>query len=186
MSWIPKVVCCAGAIMSAAPLAFAETLWLSSLDLTRMTCGWSVPKADLGVAGKPISIGGKHFIRGVGTHAASLLRVDLGGKASRFFAQVGVDDGAGGQGSVKFIVSGDGKDLWRSGLLTGGKPAIPVDVNISGVRVLTLRVTDGEDGTGSDHADWADAVIETEAGASRPTALPPYETFGLKTKSFAL
>src|SRR5437867_12523590 len=108
MSWIPKVVCCTGAIMSAASMAFAETVWLSSLDLTRMTCGWSVPKADLGVAGKPISIGGKQFARGVGTHAESRLRVDLGGKASRFFAQGGVDDSADGQGSGGVIVLGAG------------------------------------------------------------------------------
>jgi alpha-galactosidase len=186
MSWIPKVVCCTGAIMSAASLAFAETVWLSSLDLSRMTCGWSVPKADLGVVGKPLSIAGKPFTRGVGTHAESCLRVDLRGRASRFFAQVGLDDSAGGQGSVEFIVSGDGKILWRSGLLTGGKAPLPVDVNLSGVRVLTLRVTDGGDGSGSDHADWAEAGIEMQAGASKPTAILPYETFGLKTKAFAL
>src|SRR6267378_6053731 len=134
MSWLPKAVGCAGAILSAGSLVSAETVWLSSLDLTRMTSGWSVPKADLGVAGKPISIDGKQFARGVGTHAESKLRVDLGGKATRFFAQVGVDDGAGGQGSVEFIVSGDGKVLWRSGLLQCGQAALPVDVNVSGVR----------------------------------------------------
>ena len=170
----------------APTLASAETVWLSSLDLTRMTSGWSVPKADLGVAGNPISIGGKQFIRGVGTHAESKLRVDLDRKATRFFAQVGVDDSAGGQGSVNFMVIGDGKVLWRSGLLASGKAAMPVDVNVSGVRVLDLRVTDGGDGTGSDHADWAEAGIEMQAGAPMPTALPPFETFGLKTKSFAL
>src|SRR6266853_3288251 len=181
-----KAICCAGVIISSASLVSAETVWLSSLDLSRMTCGWSVPKADLGVAGKPISIGGKQFTRGVGTHAESCLRVDLGGKASRFFAEVGLDDSAGGQGSVEFIVSGDGKILWRSGLLTGGKAPLPVDVNVSGVRVLALRVTDGGDGSGSDHADWGDAGIEMQAGAPKPTALLPYETFGLKTKTFAL
>jgi len=164
----------------------AETVWLSSLDLTRMTSGWSVPKADLGVLGKPISIGGKQFAHGVGTHSESKLRVDLGGKGTRFFAQVGVDDSADGQGSVEFIVSGDGKVVWRSGLLTGGKPAVLVDVSVSGVRILTLRVTDGGDGAGSDHADWAEAGIEMRAGAPTPTALPPYETFALRTKSFAL
>src|SRR6266853_3854824 len=169
MSWLPKAVGCAGAILSAGSLVSAETVWLSSLDLSRMTCGWSVPKADLGVAGKPISIGGKQFTRGVGTHAESCLRVDLGAKASRFFAQVGVDDSAGGQGSVEFVVVGDGKVLWRSGLLTGGKAAIPVDMNVSGVRVLALRVVDGAEGSGFGHADWAEAGIEMQAGAPAPT-----------------
>lgn len=151
-----------------------------------MTSGWSLPKPGLGVAGKPLRIGGKEFARGVGTHAESKLRVDLGGKARRFFAQVGVDDGAGGQGSVEFIVSGDGKILWRSGRLEGGKAALPVDVNLSGVRVLALRVTDGGDGSGSDHADWAEAGIEMQPGAATPTTLAPYDTVVLKTKRFSL
>src|SRR5882724_4041109 len=181
-----KAICCAGVIISSASLVSAETVWLSSLDLTRMTSGWSVPKADLGVLGKPISIGGKQFAHGVGTHSESKLRVDLGGKGTRFFAQVGVDDSADGQGSVEFIVSGDGKVVWRSGLLTGGKPAVLVDVSVSGVRILTLRVTDGGDGAGSDHADWAEAGIEMQVDAPKPTALPPYETFVLKTRTFAL
>ena len=92
----------------------AETVSLSSLDLKQMTVGWSDAKTDLGVAGKPISIGGKQFTRGAGTHAASNFRVDLEGKATRFTAEVGADDSAGNQGSVEFIVMGDGKVLWQN------------------------------------------------------------------------
>jgi len=176
---------CLGALLCARVLR-AETVWLSALDLKQMTSGWSVPQADRGITGKPISIGGKNFARGVGTHAASKMRLDLGGKAKRFFAQVGMDDSAGGQGSVEFIVSGDGKVLWRSGLLTGGNAALPVKVNLSGVRVLSLRVTDGGDGSGFDHADWAEAGIEMKEGAPLPIALPAYETFALKTAQFGI
>lgn len=164
----------------------AETVWLSSLDLKQMTTGWGAAQADRGVAGQPLSIGGKKFARGVGTHAASKLRVNLGGNASRFVAQVGVDDSAEGQGSVEFIVVGDGRMLWQSGLLTGGKPAVPVDIDIAGVQTLGLRVTEGEDGASHDHADWADARISMKDGAAGPVVLPPYETFGLSTKNFAL
>jgi len=129
-----------------------------------MTCGWSVAKTNFGVVGTPIRIGGKEFARGVGTHAESTLRVDIRGKARRFFAQVGVDDSAGEKGSIEFIVSGDGKVLWRSGVRTGGKPAVPVEVNLADVETLTLRVSDGGDGADSDHADWAEAGIEMEPG----------------------
>ncbi len=151
-----------------------------------MTCGWSVPKADLGVVGQPMSIGGKKFAHGVGTHAASYLRVDLGAGARSFSARVGVDDSAGGQGSVEFIVEGDGRVLWKSGVLTGGRPAVPVEVDVTGVRTLGLRVTDGGDGTSSDHADWAEAGIVMNEGASRPTSLPQYEMISLKTASFKI
>src|SRR6266480_2022543 len=80
------------AMICADSSVSAETVWLSSLDLTRMTSGWSIPRADLGIAGQPLSIGGKQFAQGLGTHAESKLRVHLGRKASRFFAHVGVDD----------------------------------------------------------------------------------------------
>src|SRR5678816_4260092 len=87
----------------------AETLWLSSLDLNSLTSGWGAPKANLGVVGKPLSIAGKQFQHGVGTHAPSKWRLDLGGNATRFLAQVGLDDSASGQGSIEFIVYGDEK-----------------------------------------------------------------------------
>jgi alpha-galactosidase len=150
-----------------------------------MTSGWDVAKTNSGVAGTPIKIGGKEFARGVGTHAESRLRVDVRGKARRFFAQVGVDNSAGEKGSVEFIVSGDRKVLWRSGILKGGKPAVPVEVNVVGVQILTLRVTDGGDGADSDHADWAEAGIEMEPGFVA-TALPPFESIALKAKDFGL
>jgi len=125
-------------LLSAAPSLFGETVWLSSLDLKRMTTGWSVANADRGVGGQALSIGGKQFAQGVGTHASSVFRVNLGGQASRFVARVGVDDSAGSHGSVEFIVAGDGKVLWHSGLLAGGKAPVPVDVDLAGVRVLAL------------------------------------------------
>ncbi len=174
------------ALVLLSPSLFAETVWLSSLDLKQMTSGWSVPKADLGIARKPISIGGKHFARGVGTHAASNFRINLGGNARQFLAQVGVDDSAEGQGSVEFIVSGDGRVLWKSGVIKGGKPVTPVDVNVTGIRTLGLRVTDAGDGESHDHADWADAKIVMADGAATPVALPPYESFSVGTEHFAL
>src|SRR5436190_4799502 len=145
-----KALCCVVAMLRATSLAPAETVWLSSLDLTKMTSGWSVPKADLGVVGKPISINGKPFTRGVGTHAKSRIRLDLGRKGKRFFAQVGLDDSTESHGSVEFLVTGDGRVLWRSGLIVGRQAARTLDVDITGVSILGLRVTDGNDGTGYD------------------------------------
>lgn len=164
----------------------AETVSLSSLDLKQMTTGWSDAKADLGVTGKPLGIGGKKYSRGVGTHSASDFRVNLDGRATRFTAEVGVDDGAGKQGSVEFVISGDGKILWRSGVMSGGQAARPVDVDLAGVKILSLSVTDGGDGASNDHADWADAGIIMMDGAAKPRAVAPYEKFSVRTKNFAV
>jgi alpha-D-xyloside xylohydrolase len=57
------------------------------------------------------------------------------------------------------IVIGDGKTLWKSGVMKGGEPAQHAEVDLAGVKQLELKVTDGGDGVDSDHADWADARI---------------------------
>jgi alpha-galactosidase len=145
-----------------------------------------VPKTNQAVGGGPLSIAGKQFANGVGTHANSKLRVDLGGKAKRFVAQVGVNDSASAQGSVEFIVLGDQKELWRSGVMTVGQPAKSVEVDLTGVKVLTLRATDAGDGEGNDHADWAQAEIIVADSAAKPASLSAYETIAVQTKSFAV
>lgn len=175
----------ASSLVLASISTFAAVVPVSSLDLKPMTCGWSEPKINQAIGGGPLLIAGKQFQNGVGTHANSKLRVNLFGKAKRFTAQVGVNDSASTQGSVEFIVSGDNKELWRSGVMKVGQPAKSVDVNLAGVRILTLRVTDGGDGEGNDHADWIDAQIEI-ADDSRPVSISAYETFALQTKSFSL
>src|SRR5689334_18735954 len=94
--WLSKFSCSAVALVVAICASHADTVSLSSLDLSQMTSGWSVAKANSNIVGTPIKIGGKEFAHGVGTHAESRLRIDLRGKARRFFAHVGVDDSAAG------------------------------------------------------------------------------------------
>lgn len=139
----------------------AESVWVSSLDLSRITQGWGTARADVSVEGHPISIGGQKFVHGVGTHAASIFRIDLKKGAQRFLASVGVDDEANDKrSSIEFQVLGDEKLLWKSGVMRGGAAAIPIDLDVINVGVLTLVVTDAGDGNAADHADWGDARLE--------------------------
>ena len=139
----------------------AETVWLSSLDLGKMTAGWGKPVKDKSVQDKPMSIAGQKFQRGVGTHAASRMHIDLGRGSQSFKATVGVDDEINGQiGSVEFRVYGEAKLLWRSGVMKAGQAAKPVEVDVRGVDNLLLMVDTAGDGNGFDHADWAEARFE--------------------------
>jgi len=117
--------------------------------------------ANKSVDGNPVSIGGKVYSTGFGTHADSVFSIELGKKATRFRAYVGVDDEVEDKGSVVFRIVGDGKTLWESDRVRGGDAARPVNVNLRGVSRVMLLVSDGGDGIDYDHADWADAVIET-------------------------
>ena len=135
----------------------AETVWLHALDLAPMKQGWGTPQVDRSIREKPLAIGGRAFAHGVGTHAASALWLDLGGGSESFAAAVGVDDNAGGAGSVEFQAIGDGRTLWRSGVMKAGQKAKDVSLDLRGVRTLLLLVGDAGDGNSYDHADWADA-----------------------------
>lgn len=138
----------------------APALWLDTLDLRGMRQDWGQAQRNRSVQGNPITIAGRRFARGVGTHANSAFTLPCRG-ATRFTAWVGVDDEMRGHpGSVEFQVFGDGKLLWRSGILRVGTPAVRADVPLQGVWIARLVVTDAGDGIDSDHADWAEARFE--------------------------
>ncbi len=147
------------AIFTLAGVAAGDDLRLSSLDLGAVSQGYGNPAADKTVDGHPLTLGGKIFEHGFGTHADSRLVLDVKGSARRFTAWVGVDDETHGNGSVEFRVIADGKTLWSSGVMRGRQPAKAVDVDISGARKLILQVGDAGDGITYDHADWAGATL---------------------------
>jgi alpha-galactosidase len=156
---------------AALNVAKAETFGLDTLQLQYIEQGWGEPHANRSVDGHPMMLEGKRFEHGIGTHANSIFRIALGGKAERFTATVGVDDEVGDKGSVVFKVTGDGKTLWESGVLHGGDPAKNASVALDGVKVLVLTVGDAEDGMNYDHGDWADARIVMTEG--KPEAVAP-------------
>ncbi|MGE3239471.1 MAG: NPCBM/NEW2 domain-containing protein [Pirellulales bacterium] len=121
--------------------------------------------------GNPMTIGGVRYSKGLGVHAPSDVRYNLGGTYSRFIADVGLDDETGAGGSVVFQVFGDGNLLFDSGTrfadnAATGQP-LRVDVNVASVNELRLVVTDNGDGNGLDHADWGNArLLPTGSGAN--------------------
>ncbi|WP_202911896.1 NPCBM/NEW2 domain-containing protein [Arenibacter aquaticus] len=64
-----------------------------------------------------------------------------------------------GKGSVRFIIKGDGKTLWKSKKITGGQKPQPVKIDLSGIQVLELSVEDNGDGISGDHAIWAQPTV---------------------------
>src|SRR6516162_2499435 len=162
-----RIVCiiCLSLVISISKSS-AATVWLDDLNVSVTSQGWGQPHKSQSVDGHSLTIGGKSFKRGLGTHAESTLFVKLDGRARSFLASVGVDDEVTNNpaASVEFFVIGDGKELWRSGVMRGGDTARDCVVDVSGVKSLLLKVGDAGDGIAFDHADWADAKFET-AGA---------------------
>ncbi len=173
-------------LAALCPLAAAEQVGISTLDLSQARQGWGEPGIDRSVAGNHLRIADQHFEHGFGTHAPGELDIALKGGSERFTASVGVDDeegATGGNGSVEFIVSGDGRVRWRSGLMHGGEPAKRVDLDMRGVDTLILTVGDGGDGNGGDHADWADATLLVSGTRPTATSIPEHQRWSLGSGS---
>ncbi|MEN6644027.1 MAG: NPCBM/NEW2 domain-containing protein [Armatimonadia bacterium] len=124
--------------------------------------------------GRQMTINGKEYARGIGTHAPSKITYDLEGLGfTRFRGVVGVDQETAEEpgGSCEFVLIGDGNEIFNSGVVRKVDVGVTVDVDVRGITELQLVVTDADDGDTCDHADWADARLLRPATATPP--LPP-------------
>ena len=165
-------------LLAAIPARADQTVWLSSLDLTKATQGYGTPQADKSVDGHALTLNGQTFMHGFGTHSPGLLAVAVNGGAKRFTATVGVDDEVGGgKGNAEFRVLGDRQTLlWQSGVMHQGQPPKTLDVDLTGVQTLLLQVTTGGAGFEFCHADWADARFDVAGVPPQTVAFRPSVT----------
>ncbi len=148
------------ALLACAAQA-AEPVWLTDLDPDTVSIGWGSLGFDRSVEGKPLTLDGRVYDHGLGTHAQSSIEYDLAGAYEQFLATVGVDDEMDtfGKSSLVFRVLVDGKLAFDSGLMGTTTPAKAVDVPLRGAQRLRLVVSDGGDNINGDHGDWADARL---------------------------
>lgn len=99
------------------------------------------------------------YHRGIGTHAVSEIRYDIGRRFSTLTTDYGIDTEAGTAASATFEIWGDGKQLFASPKM--GRFDMPkyVKVDISGVKQLVLITRDGGDGNRDDHTDWLNTKL---------------------------
>ena len=154
-----------------------NAFWLDKADLTAMVQDWSKPNANYSCDSNELSINGKTYARGVGTHAVSKILIDVKGQADRIKGACGVDDEGGENASIEFYILGDGEILWESKRMKAGYPAKEFDVDISAVKKLGLYVGDAGDGINYDHADWVNLRIiyhDSIPEVVQPFKQPPY------------
>ena len=113
-------------------------------------------RRDRSVDGGPLSVAGRVFVSGFGTHANSRIQLHLDSGYRRFVGECGVDDEVGKEGSVLFRVVYRGRTLFVSPLIRGGDSAVPFNIGVTGCQDLTLLVEDADGSIGHDHADWLD------------------------------
>ena len=135
------------------------TNYLSDLPPVYAYTSWGTLINNKSIAGNTITLNGTTYAKGLGANAYAGFEYRLGGVATRFQSDIGIDDDAGNNGSVVFQVYADGVRIYESGVLTGGAAHQSIDLDVTGVNRLTLGVNDADDGNSYDHADWAGARV---------------------------
>ncbi|ANN20630.1 alpha-galactosidase [Amycolatopsis orientalis] len=143
-------------------------VWASDVAWAAERNGYGPVEKDLSNGGipardgKPLTIDGTRYAKGLGTHASAEVVFYLGGRCSEFSVDVGIDDEkepATKLGSATFEIYADGTKAADSGLKTWADPATTLKVGLTGARYLRLVLTDGGDGVQYDRGDWASPLL---------------------------
>ncbi len=154
--------------LTPPPTPQAPDIHLSDLAPLANGSGWGQPHMDKSVEGAPLTVGGKSYARGLGTHAQAVAVFAVPAGVRRFVAVVGLDDEKRDdpRASVTFEVHGDAKAPGEAPVVLAKSPVVSnktvrswaFDLELgSRWKELRLVVTDAGDGIAADHADWVDA-----------------------------
>lgn len=153
----------AGSVCFLQPLGGAAT-YLSDLPsesyrhVPYLQLAWPYA-VDTSVSGARLRAQGRLYVKGIGMHSASRLTYRLDKPYRRFEAELAVDDETAGRGSVVFRVFVDDREAYKSHVIRGGSPPLPVTVDLREGKRLSLIVDFAERGDELDHADWLDARL---------------------------
>lgn len=143
-----------------------DSTYISDIDWTSAQIGWSTIKKDKAVSGNTLRLTDENgrevsYEKGIGTHSTSIIKYDLTkGDYGYFTSFVGVDRTMyGSVGSVTFEIYLDNEKVYDSGLMNSRDAQKYVEINLNDAKELKLVVTDGKNGNGSDHANFADAKL---------------------------
>ncbi|MGL1934334.1 MAG: NPCBM/NEW2 domain-containing protein [Fibrobacterales bacterium] len=125
---------------------------LTQLSAVKSIQSWSKAQVDKSLDGNVLKIGGREFTSGYGVHAFSTQDFKLDGKYKSFIAGYGLDDEDPGGDGVRFLIYGDGKELFKSSVVKNFTYN-SLFIDVSNVQVLSLQVDSLTD-KHYDHADW--------------------------------
>jgi len=116
------------------------------------------PQRDRALEGGELALGRRTYRKGLALHSRTRLVFRLPEGYRRLTALAGIDDRLSDQGSVKLEIVGDEKTL-LSAIVSGGDAPLPLDLDVSGVRRLTILVDFGNDQDVADHLDLCELRI---------------------------
>ena len=153
----------------------AGVAYVDEFDLSASSCGMGKRvQARKSVDGNPLTLFGKTYARGFGTHPESAVVFRSNGKVTAFDALCGIDADSKAanrykrHASVIFKVWADGKVVWTSKSVRDDAKPVAAHVELAGAREIVLETVGDARWFAFEamNADWADARFAYEAGAT--------------------
>jgi hypothetical protein len=117
------------------------------------------PRMNASVWGRPLTVAGEEYEHGIGIHSKTELTWRLNGGYVSFVSLLGIDDETNGTGAATVSITADGRTLLKPTPVKGGEKPVPVKLNVTGVREMTVLVDYGQGQDTGDHVDLLDARL---------------------------
>ena len=132
------------------PISYQHTPMLSM--------GWDYVR-DRNVLGKPLTVAGKTYERGIGVHSRASLTFDLGGKYREFVSAFGIDDDSGPHADVAVSILVDGRQRFQQSHVRRGKLHDVVRLDVTEAKRIELIVDFGDNGDIQDRFNWIEPAL---------------------------
>jgi hypothetical protein len=153
-------------LADAEPEASVWTSYFDSGTALPSLQQWFAPQKNRGFAGGKLTLPNpddsgkpKQYDKGLAVHSRTELSYRVPEDFKRLLATAGIDMKVRPAGHVHLVVSGDGRKLLEEDLTGKDPQPLKIDLDISGVRRLTILVDYGEDADIADHLNLCNARI---------------------------
>ncbi len=116
-------------------------------------------RVNQSLSGGPLTLSDGPLTHGIAVHSRCVLTYDIGGNYDRFHGKVGFQQPEGKAGHAAVRVVGDGKTLWEAADLKGEDKPKPLDLDVTGIKSLTLEVDFGKYPDVGGRVIWGDVRL---------------------------
>jgi len=124
------------------------------------TQAWGELQFNRSVSQTSITIQGRRYWKGLGTHANSTIRVRIPEWAKTFIGACGIDDQGRERGEFRCLVRKNGKVAWETPVVSQRTPLYSFRLPVSALDAVELVVLAGDKGIDFAHANWVELTFE--------------------------
>lgn len=141
------------------PESFAWSPFIGNADQPPSLKEFHRPRWNQSLEGGVLRLGGEEYAKGIAMYGGTEVTYRLPpGRYRSLSAVAGIDDRARPAGDARLLVYGDEKLLFE-GALTGRDEPLPVEIDLTGVNRIKLKVEFGAGQEVQDHVDFCDARV---------------------------